>query len=180
MANFQDVQAFLSNFSGAGARANRFKVEVLYVPPGVTLEAPRFSFLCRAASIPASAVTPVEVPYLGALLKVAGERTFDDWTISVYNDTDWGIRWNFERWVELIMGGQSNVASYPGNVIFGNLRVTQLDRAGNVIPQGVYSIFNVFPASVGPIELSYDANNAVEMFDVTLSVGWWTSSASVI
>ena len=62
----------------------------------------QFTYLCKAAQLPASNVASIDVPFRGRTLKVAGDRTFDTWTITVINDTDFSIRKAFEDWMQFI------------------------------------------------------------------------------
>ena len=55
--------------------------------------------MCKAAQLPASNIAEIPVPFRGRVLKVAGDRTFDPWTITVINDTDFKIRTAFEKWM---------------------------------------------------------------------------------
>ena len=86
------ITDFKSKLTGGGARSNLFEVELAF-PPTVGVEGlndilNKARFLVKAANLPASNVAPIEVPFRGRILKVAGDRTFDTWTITVINDTD--------------------------------------------------------------------------------------------
>ena len=48
--------------------------------------------MCKMASLPGSTIAPIEVPFRGRKLQIAGDRTFDPWSITVINDTDFGVR----------------------------------------------------------------------------------------
>ena len=89
------ISQFKSKLIGGGTRPNLFEVQVNF-PDGVDLgiqndgggefDGDRFRFLCKAAQLPASNVGNLEVPFRGRVLKVAGDRTFDPWTVTVIND----------------------------------------------------------------------------------------------
>ena len=42
--------------------------------------------MARATAIPTSSIGFSEVPYFGRTIKVAGQRRYDDWLITVIND----------------------------------------------------------------------------------------------
>ena len=121
--------------------------------------------------MPASNIAQIEVPFRGRVLKIAGDRTFDSWTITVLNDTDFAIRSAFENWMNAINRvsdntGLVNPADYQENAF-----VYQLDRDGDVLRK--YKFYSVFPTQVSPIELSYDQGTGIEEFTVELQVLYW-------
>ena len=110
------IDKFKSRLTGGIARPNLFEV-VLAFPNGVVDESvsdidPKTRFLVKAAALPASNIAPISVPFRGRQLKIAGDRTFDEWTITVINDTDFAIRGSFERW----MNSMSKVSDNAGNI----------------------------------------------------------------
>ena len=166
------ITDFKSKLTGGGARANLFEVVLTFpdaaAPDQVVLDKSRF--LVKGANLPASNVQQIEVPFRGRILKVAGDRTFDSWTVTVINDTDFAIRSAFEKWMNVInnMGdntGLVNPADYQSDAY-----VYQLDRDGTALRS--YRFYDIFPTQVGPIELSYDAQG-IQEFTVELQVLWW-------
>ena len=142
----------------------------------------------RQAALPASNIAPITVPFRGRQLKIAGDRTFDEWTITVINDTDFAIRSSFERW----MNSMSKVSDNAGNVnpedYTRDAYVYQLGRAPvaagsqssdqNLPILRTYKFYSVFPTNVSQIDLSYDQSDAVEEFTVTLQVQWWEADGN--
>ena len=58
-----------------------------------------FNFSVKQAALPSSNITPIEIPFRGRTLKVAGDRTFDTWTITIINDENFRLRTKFEEWM---------------------------------------------------------------------------------
>ena len=56
------------------------------------------TFLVKAANLPASTVGVVEVPFRGRTLKIAGDRTFEPWTVTVMNDENFLLERKLEEW----------------------------------------------------------------------------------
>ena len=181
------IDKFKSRLTGGIARPNLFEV-VLAFPDGTVDESvsdidPKTRFLVKAAALPASNIAPISVPFRGRQLKIAGDRTFDEWTITVINDTDFAIRGSFERW----MNSMSKVSDNAGNInpedYTKDAYVYQLGRSGvdagsqssqaNMPILRTYKFYSVFPTNVSQIDLSYDSSDAVEEFTVTLQVQWW-------
>ncbi len=166
------ISDFKSKLTGGGARPNLFEVELAF-PAAVAIEndvLQKSRFLVKAAALPSSTVAPIEIPFRGRILKIAGDRTFETWTITVINDTDFVIRSAFEKWMNVInnMGdntGLVNPADYQSDAY-----VYQLDRDGTALRS--YRFYDIFPTQVGPIELSYDAQG-IQEFTVELQVLWW-------
>ena len=95
MANINDFKARLA---GGGARANQFKVTMPF--PGyasVGGETSDLAFLCSATSIPGQNLGTIAVPFRGRVLNIAGDRTFNPWSVTVMNDTDFKIYRAMER-----------------------------------------------------------------------------------
>ena len=167
------IDDFKSKLVGGGARPNLFEVELVF-PQGLAEQAAeeRGRFLVKAANLPASNINVIDVPFRGRNLKIAGDRTFDSWTVTVINDTDFAIRSSMENW----MNGINNVADNTGLVTPSDYQasafVHQLDRDGSVLRS--YRFHGVFPTQVAPIELSYDAQG-IQEFTVEFQVQYWTA-----
>ena len=190
------ISNFKSQLTGGGARPNLFEVELNF-PTGSgqslgfmsndsnpaaatqTLSTSGVSdkvpFLVKAAALPASNITPVEVPFRGRILKVAGERTFDSWTVTVLNDTDFRIRTVMEQWMNGISrltngSGETNPTDYTADAA-----VTQLDRNGG--PLREYNFIGLFPTNISEIALSMDTTDTIEEFTVEFQVLYWKIAA---
>lgn len=170
------VSSFIANFKKGGARPNRYKVYLTFpntIDNGNTASK-LLSFTCKSASIPASSIGVCEAPYMGRKVKFVGDKEIEDWNVTVINDTDFLVRNAFVRWHEKIMGMATNVAT-PGwentAAYFGEARVEQLDREGNVLKS--YIVKSMFPTTVDAIELGYDNNDSLEEFQVTFAVNEW-------
>ena len=179
MASPQD---FLANFQGGGFRPNRYNI-VLTFPaavPNALQAAAKFGFTCKAAAIPSSQLGVVTLPYMGREVKVPGDKTWDDWTVTVMLDTDFWTRDVFETWHDLILGFRSNVAA-PGfanpAAAFASAQVQALDRYDQIIKE--YTIDGCWPTQVGEVTLGYDQNDQVAEMPVTFAVNGWSSSAAL-
>ena len=174
MANISDFKAKLA---GGGARANQFKVTMPF--PGyaqVGGEIEELAFLCRATALPGMTVPAFNVPFRGRAVKIAGDRTIEDWSVTVYNDTNFKLRNAFERWMNGINNmtdneGLTNPADYQVDAF-----VDQLDRNGATIKS--YTLRGVFPTVVAPIELTYDEATAIEEFAVTFAYQYFESNTT--
>ena len=167
------ITDFKSKLTGGGARSNLFEVELAF-PAAVAVEGindilNKARFLVKSAALPASNVAPIEVPFRGRVLKIAGDRTFDTWSITVLNDTDFAIRSAFEKWMNTINRVSDNTGTTDPADYQADAYVYQLDRSGDTLRK--YHFYDVFPSQVAPIELSYDAAG-IQEFTVELQVQW--------
>ena len=168
------ITDFKSKLAGGGARSNLFEVELSFPALAEIADANdilnKARFLVKAANLPASNVAPIEVPFRGRVLKIAGDRTFDTWSITVINDTDFAIRSAFEKWMNTINRVSDNTGATDPAAYQADAYVYQLDRNGDTLRK--YHFYDVFPTQVAPIELSYDAQG-IQEFTVELQVQWW-------
>lgn len=168
-----NVNEFKGALSGGGARPSLFEASI----SGPTF-AEDIRFHCRATSIPQSTLGTVIVPYFGRQVKLAGNRTFDDWTVTIINDEDFAIRNAFESWSNQINSHIGNTqATGPDKAGYGCTGlVFQFGKDGS--PLGSPWVFNgIYPVAISPIDLSWDAE-AVEEFTVTFAYDWWEHGGS--
>lgn len=196
------LEDFKAKLIGGAARPNLFECELAF-PTFATSSSTNATtntsndvsllsrFMIKAANLPASTVGVIEVPFRGRNLKIAGDRTFDVWTITVINDVDFSLRTTFEKWMNAInkhddASGLINPAQYQRNAIvkqFGrsstssaNSDVTNptITKPNDQIPVlKAYKFYGVFPTAVSAIDLSYDSADTIEEFTVDLQVQWW-------
>lgn len=163
------------------ARPNQFQVELQFPDAFANKNdlANKSTFLVKGANLPASTLGTVELPYRGRVLKIAGDRTFEPWTVTVINDESFELRSAFEQWSESINFRRENAsdfgeaASYQTDAI-----VRQLARTGG-IPKS-YKFFGVYPVNVSAIDLAWDSNDAAEEYTVEFAVQYWEPEGSTI
>ena len=159
------INDFSKHFRG-GVRANLFTCNVS--GPGIADRSTEYH--CKGTSIPASTIGNIDVPYLGRQLKVPGDRTYADWTVTLFNDTDMALHAKFEEWMHKIQNHGQNYQELKPNEVYGRGVVTQYARTGK--PIVVYDI-EIYPTEVAAIDLAWDSNDAVEEYAVTFAVNWW-------
>ena len=171
------VSDFKAKLTGGGARPNLFKC--IINSPTVTsgVDSELASFMCKGGSLPASEVSSITVPFRGREVKVAGDRTFADWTATIINDTDFALRNAFERWLNAINAHASGIAESTTPTSYtADIEIQQLDRAGAVIKR--YIIVGAFPVSMSDIPLAFDSTNSIEEFTVNFAYQYWTSDTT--
>ena len=167
------ISDFKSRLSGGGARPNLFEVELAF-PNAVGIDndvLQKSRFLVKAAALPASTIAPIDVPFRGRILKIAGDRTFETWTITVLNDTDFSIRSAFEKWMNIINKMSDATGVVDPEAYQKDATVKQLDRDGSVLRS--YKFWDIFPTNISTIDLSYETTDTLEEFTVEMQVQWW-------
>ena len=168
------ISDFKARLKGGGARPNLFEVELVFPTQvgGLTGASNDLAnFLVKSAALPASNVTPIDVAFRGRILKIAGDRTFDTWTVTIINDTDFAIRHAFENWMNKINNVETAQGLTTPADYYADALVHQLDRDGEKLR--TYRFHDVFPTNVSQIDLSYDTTDTLEEFTVELQVQWW-------
>ena len=170
---------FRSRMKGGGARSNLFEVNIKY-PDGIGVKEGNDGatadgeFLIKAAEIPASNIGNIPVPFRGRVLPVAGDRTFDPWTVTIINDTNFVIRDAMERWSNSINDIQTAQGTINPEVYQTSATVKQLSRGGksetsDIITLREYNFVGIYPNVVSSIPLDYGASDSIEEFQVTFN-----------
>ena len=174
------ISDFKGSLIGGGARPNLFEVELTTLPGGISWDSSHFSYMCKAATLPASNVANIDVPFRGRIFKVAGDRTIDPWTVTIINDEGFKLRNAFEEWTDLIARLDNNMGATDPEGYMANAKVYQLGRgakpntktnagtANSVLKE--YEFFNIWPSTVAAIDLSYDSTDTIEEFTVDFQV----------
>ena len=198
------IDDFKANFAGSGARPNLFRVRGTFPNSGTGVlgsalgavagaagnnlagaaanilggggPARKVEFLCKAASLPASTIGVIEVPFRGRTLKVPGDRTYESWTITIINDIDFSLRNAFESWTDLINSTTQNTGSVSLYTIAQNWSVEQLGKNGEILK--TYSFDSCWPSMVSAIDLAFDSSDQTEEFTAELQYSYFTSNST--
>ena len=169
------VDDFKSKLRGGGARPNLFKATINF-PGYANGDAELTSFLCETAQLPGSTVGQIVVPFRGRQLKIAGDRTFDVWTVTIINDTDFAIRNSMERWMNGMNAHSANTGLTSPIAYEADLKVDQLDRSGDVLKS--YNFRGAFPQEMSAIDLAYSSNDEIERFQVTFAYQYYDTDTT--
>lgn len=190
MSKLRTISAFKSALAGGGARPNLFEVSIPSLPFSIDWNDENFSFLCKAAALPASTIAPIDVPFRGRILKVAGDRTVDPWTVTVINDENFRLRTAFEQWMNEISKLDNNTGATSPSAYMTNAFVYQLGRGAGTLnstsnstaangadnkPLRSYKFFDIFPTAISQIDLSYEISDTVEEYTVEFQVQYWSA-----
>ena len=174
------------SLNGGGARPNLFEVTFpqnnVFTFEGGSDSQLDSTVLVKAAQLPASNVASIDVPFRGRIMKVAGDRTFDTWTVTVINDVDFNLRTTFQNWMQKIAqyadaSGEANPTDYKSTAVVKQLGRLASDT-GTTAKAGLervyeYTFFGIFPTNISAIDLSYDTADTIEEFTVEFQVDYW-------
>lgn len=199
MSTLRTITGFKERLAGGGARSNLFEVSIPSFPAplqdlwrtGAGNEIDTFKFLCKAAALPASNITSIDVPFRGRIMKVAGDRTFDPWTVTIINDEDFQLRTAFELWMNSISKLDNNTGITNPTSYMTDAFVYQLGRGANqrkfsesnsdidngdaIPPLRTYKFYDIFPTNVSEIAVSYEDSDTIQEFTVEFQVQWWSA-----
>ena len=179
------ISDFKSQLKGGGARPNLFRVDLgAFGGPTTDTELgwdkdgaqKDFQFLCKATSMPTQTIGSVDVPFRGRILKVAGDRTFEPWSVTVINDESFSVRTAFENWGRKINDLQFGNGVVEPQAYMGSGTIQQLSRSpedtneSKVLQE--YMVQDIWPSEIGSIDLSYESSDAIEEFTVTFQVNY--------
>jgi hypothetical protein len=169
-----DISQFKGLLGAGGARPNQFRV-ILTFPSLVGANIGEASLLVTGAALPASNVNPTLLQYRGREVKLAGERIFDPWTITVVNDTEFKLRRPFETWMNSMNNLVDNTGATRPRDYQAQVTVQHLDR--NDVVLQTYILADAFPINMSEIALQYGQNDVVEEFTVTFQYQHYTTFA---
>ena len=175
MAITSNVSSFLTQVK-QGVRPNMFQVDITF-PGTVEADQTLVSYMCKSAALPASNIGVIEVPFRGRTVKIAGDRTFDNWSATFINDKDMKTRSYFEKWLNEINTHKANTSNIINPSVYGrSVVVRQLEKDENSNGEELrsYKLWYAFPISTSAIGLAYDSNDQIEEFSVEFQYSYWT------
>ena len=179
--NERSIVDFRSRMKGGGARSNLFEVQMSFpdFAKPVSEALNDIPFLVKAAEIPASNIGNIPVPFRGRILPIAGDRTFDPWTVTIINDTNFRLRDVMERWSDGINDIQTAQGTIDPETYQQTAKVLQLSRgissntkvvsSSDIPVLREYDFIGIYPNVVSSIPLDHGATDQIEEFQVTFN-----------
>lgn len=185
------ITSFISAFKG-GTRLNRFKVTGGIGPNRSTDDTGAFHI--RSATIPEAQVGAIAINHRGRTVAYPGDRSYEPWQITILDDTgDSNLHKLFHDWHNYINAHDTNktqtvsttttgtsttstttTALNPSEPFADTWTVEMLDVNGASLPNRLFTLKNVWPATVGPIQLDMSQDNTLASFAVTLIYSHYT------
>jgi len=167
-----NINEIRSQLALGGARPTLFQVNI--TNPANAAADLKSPFLIRASQVPASTLGFIEVPYFGRKVKIAGDRTFAEWNVTVINDEDFLIRNSMEEWMNTINSHLGNVRGFGSASDLSyksTAQVIQYSKTG--VPIREYSFNGIFPTNITEMDVDWNATDVIQEFNVTFQYDWW-------
>ena len=173
-----NVNEIRSQLTLGGARASLFQVTIQN--PANSVADIKVPFMVQSAQIPSASLGTIEIPYFGRKIKLAGDRTFAEWTVTIINDEDFLIRNAMEQWSNTINSLQGNLRGFGAAsplLYKAQAQVIQYSKTG--LPLRTYQFNGIFPTEISAIDLDWNTTDEIERFSVTFQYDWWEVSGGV-
>lgn len=171
--NIEDFKA--RGLVNGGARPSTFEVIITDWPGSNGNAEQQLRFMAKATQIPPSVLGQIEVPYFGRRIKVAGDRQYANWNITVYNDEDYNLRETFEQWHENINlhieNAMDSVTPSPATYKRDGV-IRHLSKDGGTVLK-TYTVKGIFPVQIDAIPLDWEATDQFTMFDVEFAIDYF-------
>ena len=156
---------------GVVARPNLFTAK-LYGNSKITNEIfsqhlPNFEFRCESTSIPGRSIATIDDIGSGPSLKVPYDITYNDIDLNIICSQDMQERIAFEKWIDFIVNPNGSLSFYDVYAKGIKLQISQLDEDG--LSLITYTMYDVYPISISPMNLSWEETNTYQRFSVTLN-----------
>jgi len=184
MPSNMNVDTFKGQFDG-GSRPNRYSISG-NIGGRQAVEGHVAGLLVRATSMPAVTVGIMRVPFRGRVVKIPGDRTYEEWTFTCYDSFEKTEMYNnFYNWnndfsdhasntpMGGYVSGSSGVNLDPSSEVYQDWTVRQLMLDGNI--GRCTTLVNAWPTVVSEIALSYDSADTIAEFTVTFAYDYLTA-----
>lgn len=168
------IEEFKGQLKGGGARPTLFDVNITSALNLIGVASEKFSFMCKATSLPPSTLGKVPLKYFGREIGVAGDRTFGEWSVTIINDEDFVVRRAIETWMGKINGHETNINKFGSSnpsLYKADALINHYGKSQDVLAS--YQMIGLFPTNLSEIALAWDASDQIEEFQVTFSIDYW-------
>lgn len=165
------INEMRAQLAGGGSRPTHFSVQ--FINPANGSGDIKIPFMTMATQIPTYNEGEVNVPYFGRRIKVAGDRTWENWTVTVLNDTDFLIRNALEEWSNKINSFEGNLRTFGSSSPLEYKSQAILTRyTATGVPTRIYTLEGIWPTQISSIDLAWNATDQIEQFQATFAFDW--------
>ena len=157
----ESLDKFISNFKSP-AKTNLYKI-VIKAEDGAPSGWEALDIRAKGTQLPSADINVMEIPYKGRKVKIPGERTFAEWTVTIMETADMNVRRKFEQWVS-VMDSEDQIKR--NTAALSTIKVTLL-KPDNATPSIEYTLYGAFPSSIASVDLSFDEQTAPLEYSVT-------------
>jgi len=185
---FPNITQFKEQLQDGGARPSLFEMTIAFPPAlqglfGDTVRSATeiWRFHCRISEIPGNQHNPISLKYAGREIKYAGQRTFNNLSVTILNDEAFRVRRGLELWFEAMNTRETNRSLLTQNTrtgfgsYAGSGQVTQYSKQGTKVR--AYKFVDMFPVTLAPIPLDWSNDGAIEDYTCEFAYQYWTPNA---
>ena len=154
----------IDSFKGGAIQAGGYRPALFEAQ--VTRAGNSMNFLCQATQVPAMTMGVIEVPYFGRKIKVAGDRTYAEWTTTIMIEEDFGLRAELENWQEQINSAAGNTRAEVFEAYKSEAEILMYGKGGGGAIR-TYKLQGCWPTDVGTIELDWNTTDTIGTYTVT-------------
>ena len=176
------TNGFVSKLTKEGARSSLFEVSVTLAGENIGGEDAdnTFSYMCKGIQLPSQNLGVVIVNYFGRPIKLPGDRTYEELTMTIINDEGHAIRNRLENWMHKINGFESNkrAEDFDRTDYVADLSIQNYNKDGST-SGSPWKFINCFPITVDQVDLAWDSNDQIMEFTTTWVYDYWTHGTTV-
>ena len=173
---------FVSKLTNEGARSSLFKVTVPLKGENIDGDDAdnTFEFMCKGVQLPSQNLGVVIVNYFGRPVKLPGDRTYEELTMTIINDEGHSVRNRLENWMHTINDVQQNkrATDTDRSDYVSDLEIQTFNKEGEE-SGSPWKFVNCFPITVDQVDLAWDANDQIMEFTTTWVYDYWTHGTRV-
>jgi hypothetical protein len=159
-----EIDNILAKVKAGMAKTNLFSITIPFIGLSESLV-----FGGKGTQLPSSELGVLEIPHRGRKLKVPGQRTFSDWTVTVMETQSMEVRTKLELWMETLNGTSSNNID-SSNTVTANVSLIRGDGRKSI----TFNLYGAFPTNIGTVDVSFDEQTAPLEYQVTFSYAYHT------
>ncbi|URC15337.1 baseplate wedge protein [Paraglaciecola Antarctic GD virus 1] len=129
--------------------------------------------MCKAVALPGTAIETESNQTVKPFKTVPKYNTFAPFTLTFYADSDQSNKIFFEDWMNFVIDKQTGLVGYYDDYVTG-IYVYTYDRKG--VPTSLTYFHECYPSNIGAVNLSWDNNNEVMVYDVEFTYRWSTTT----
>lgn len=129
--------------------------------------------LIQSVSLPSITTGSIPIKRMGKTINIAGNSVdYSDVSTTLYDDTSRMTREYFYNWLQEYYGkpDSGTLGNQHTHTTKAIMSIKQLDRAFNEI--ATTKLYNIFPTSVGELELSHESEDTVATFTVAYNYSY--------
>lgn len=163
----EQLSNFIAGFKNP-AKTNMYKLIFRQGGDGSAIIPSGLEIRAKGAQLPTSDIGVMEIPYKGRKIKIPAERSFAEWTVTIMETAEMGVRKSLEKWMS-VMDAEDQVKRNTASLC--NIEVVLL-KPDNESPSITYELFGAFPSSIASVDLSFDEQTAPLEYSVTFQYSY--------